>query len=368
MMVFSDQRDVKALVYGAAFYGGGGGGSIEEGLRLALLAIELGGRVEVREPGEVPGSATLVTVSGVGAPAAREQYLKPIHLVRAVELLMDAGVRVEGVIPSEVGAFNGVNGWVQSVVLGIPFIDTPCDGRAHPTGLMGSMGLHRLKNYVSVQAAVGGDPAKGRYIEVVVKGSVQSASALVRRAAVEAGGLVAVARNPVSADYARRNGAPGALAKAYGVGRSIVSAVEGGDSLEACYKAFDSAGGVVLGECRVSGAKLETREGFDVGEALFTCGDGEYRVRFFNEYMTIEREGNYLALFPDLIVVMDVGTGLPLTSADILGARGRRVVLGYVPRPKLLLGRGLLYPEAYEPLEKALGIEFRKMLSDMLLD
>jgi len=367
-MVFSDQRDVKALVYGAAFYGGGGGGSIEEGLRLAMLAIELGGRVEVKEPDEVPGSLTLITVSGVGAPAAREQYLKPVHLIRAVELLRSTGVEIGGIIPSEVGAFNGINGWLQSVVLKVPFVDIPCDGRAHPTGLMGSMGLHRIKGYVSIQAAAGGDPAKRRYIEVVVRGSIQRASAIIRRVAVEAGGLVAVARNPVSADHAKRNGAPGALAQAYKVGQAILRGIESGDHREACYRAFEEASGEVLGECVVEETSLETREGFDIGDVRLACEGSAYKVRFFNEYMSIEHDGRYVALFPDLIVVMDMATGFPLTSADLLGARNRKVLLGYVHRSRLLLGKGLYYPEAYEPLEKALGIEFRKMLSDMLLE
>ena len=64
---------------------------------------------------------------------------------------------------------------------------------------------------LSVQAAAGGDPAQGRHIELVVSASLSSASQMVRQAAVCAGGMVAVARNPVSVAYARENAAPGAV-------------------------------------------------------------------------------------------------------------------------------------------------------------
>ena len=110
MLVLKDLGDIKSLVIGAAFFGGGGGGWISEGLELGKLALELAGEVEILEPHEVPDDYTLVTVSAVGAPAAEERYLKPIHLVRAVELLVENGVEIDGLIPSEVGAYNGVNG------------------------------------------------------------------------------------------------------------------------------------------------------------------------------------------------------------------------------------------------------------------
>ena len=58
-----------------------------------------------------------------------------------------------------------VNGWLQAAVLGLPLVDLPCNGRAHPTGVMGSMNLHKITDYKTVQACVGGNPETGSHVE-----------------------------------------------------------------------------------------------------------------------------------------------------------------------------------------------------------
>lgn len=54
---------------------------------------------------------------------------------------------------------------------------------------------------------VGGREELGRHVECTVTGSITHCSKLVRASAVEAGGLVAVVRNPVSAQFLRENSA-----------------------------------------------------------------------------------------------------------------------------------------------------------------
>ena len=116
---------------------------------------------------------------GCGKPAAKGTMVKPVGYVRAVELLTEkAGIKADGLITNECGGTATINGWLQSAVLGIPVVDAPCNGRAHPTGAMGSMGLHAKEGYVSHQTAAGGDLAQGRYLELVVQGSIEQAAAL----------------------------------------------------------------------------------------------------------------------------------------------------------------------------------------------
>lgn len=67
---------------------------------------------------------------------------------------------------------------------------------------MGSLNLHRDPSYVTTMTCVGGREELGRHVECTVTGSITHCSKLVRASAVEAGGLVAVVRNPVSASSA----------------------------------------------------------------------------------------------------------------------------------------------------------------------
>lgn len=43
-----------------------------------------------------------------------------------------------------------------SAMAGIPVVDAPCNGRAHPLALIGSLGLHRFPKHRTWTAAVGG--------------------------------------------------------------------------------------------------------------------------------------------------------------------------------------------------------------------
>ncbi len=334
-----------------------------------LCSLKLVDEIRILEPNEVPDNFALAAISVVRAPAARERYIKPIHLIKAVQLPIMSGVDIDGLIPSEVGAFSSVSEWIVSLVLGLPVADLPCNGRAHPMALMGSMGLHRLAAYYLFrQSVVGGDPAKSRHVELLVSARPRAAESIVRRAAVEAGGVVAVAGNPIDAEYAKRYGAPGALGKAFRVGNAIAKLLDDGKHREACYIALDEAGGEVVDECTLKDASLETRESFDVGTATLSCGKEVYTVRFVNEYITLDRGSDRVATFPDLIVLMNMKTGLPVISAELSDLKGEQLLLGYVPKEKLALGYGVRHSEAYDVLEDALGVKIKDHLKGFLIE
>ncbi|MEM1699286.1 MAG: DUF917 family protein, partial [Sulfolobales archaeon] len=129
---------------------------MKTGLATARLAVELGD-LYVVGVSDLPRDSFVVTASLVGAPAAGEKYVRPTHIIRSAELLRNyAGIEIGGFISSENGGASTANGWIPTVALEVPVVDAPADGRAHPTGVMGSMGLHKVREYVSIQAAVGG--------------------------------------------------------------------------------------------------------------------------------------------------------------------------------------------------------------------
>jgi len=347
-LVLTDEL-VEAAVIGGAVLGGGGGGSMTWGRELARLAVRMG-TPRLVDIDDVDDNVTLVTVSAVGAPAATEAMVKPVGYVRAVKLLMEKGdVKADGLITNECGGTAVVNGWLQSALLGIPVVDAPCNGRAHPTGAMGSMGLQTKEGYVSYQAAAGGDPSTGKYLELFVQGNIQQAAALVRQAAVQAGGLVAVARNPIDAGYVKESGAPGAVRQAICLGQAMVAAQpKGGKAVaEAATKVL---GGQIVTTGVVEKVELKTEGGFDSGRVII----GGLELTFWNEYMTLEKkDGTRLGTFPDLIMTLDQATGTPVTTADI--SEQQKVAVLLVPRSQLRLGAGMRCPELFVPAEQVTG-------------
>jgi DUF917 family protein len=399
---------IEAAVLGGAVLGGGGGGWIEEGRELAGVAVKRGFR-EILPIEDVSEDALLLTVSAVGAPSAGSTALKPDDYVRAVELFLEkTGIKVGGLISSEIGGLGVVNGWVQSAFLNIPVVDAPCNGRAHPLGLMGSLGLHREKEYVSFQAAVGGNKAKGNRIEDFFKGSVQEVSKLVREASIKAGGMVAVARNPVPAHYVKKNGAPGAIRMALRLGKIMLEArrtlksekmpeikeeqerkrilerrkmpesknMQESKKMKESRKMLEDEkhrsaefikaivthlGGNFQIKTSVEKLSLRREGGLDIGKLLLREQKRHYELTFWNEYMTLEADGRRIATFPDLIMTFDSEAASPLISAEI--KENCEVFVIAVPSYKLILGAGMRDPALLRTVEKAISKEilrFRK--------
>ena len=98
---------------------------------------------------------------------------------------------IVGTVTAQNGSSTTCNGWVASAVLGTLVIDAAGDGRAHPTGKMGSFGLAADDDYQTVQAVAGGNRAAGRYLEVVTRGTVRHTANVLRTASHESGGFIA---------------------------------------------------------------------------------------------------------------------------------------------------------------------------------
>ena len=341
---------MEAALLGGAVLGGGGGGSMEKGRANGKEALSLG-TLRLVDIDDVPPNATLVTGSAVGAPAATEAQALPKDYVRAVDLLAENGSpKPEGFIPNECGGSSITNGWVPAALLNLPVVDALCNGRAHPTGIMGSMGLHKDPEYVSRQTAVGGNPSKGLYLELYVAGKLNTVAPLIRAAADRAGGLVAVARNPVEASYAKKHGAPGALRQAIELGQTMQAEKDPQARVEAAAKFL---GGQLVTRASVSELELTTRGGFDSGRIVL----GDFETTFWNEFMTLERSGKRLGTFPDLIMTFDVSNGLPVTTAEL--KKRQEVYLLLVPASRLILGEGMRCKDLLEAIEPVID---RKIL------
>lgn len=325
--------DIEPAVLGGAILGGGGGGSIENGFAMARQAFELG-TVRMVPIYTLPEHALTATVALVGAPSSPDAHVGADQYLQALDLLQQAVPGLAAINTNENGAETTVNGWLQSARSGLSLLDFACNGRAHPTGLMGALGLHRHAGFRSRQAVAGGQG--DRAVSGVIEGRLDGVARLVGRAAVEAGGMIAVARNPVSLAYARANGAPGAVSQALTVGKTLIEAGAQGVA--------DLLGGQLGAPAKVTLYACKRRDGLDVGKLVLSDGTG---LSFVNEYMTCEREGRRLAMFPDLIMTID-GDGLPRPSSSL--HEGEDVRLLTVPRSRLLLSTTMDMPELLAPI------------------
>jgi uncharacterized protein len=344
-----DRDAVDAAILGGTVLGGGGGGSIDEGRKIGYLAVTQG-KPRLVDIQSIPKDTILITCAAVGAPSAKEAYTDPRDYLRTIEMVSQlAGVKIGGVITNECGGTATVNGWYQSSRLGIPVVDAPCNGRAHPNGMMGSMGMHKIPGFVSVQAAAGGSPTIGRHIEAAFSGGLESVAALVRQTSVHAAGMVVVARNPVEAQYVQENGAPGAVQRCINVGKAMIAARAHGNGLAVIEAAAKELKGEIIVQGVVDDLELNCAGGFDVGR-FFVNG---FEMTYWNEYITLEKGKQRLATFPDLMMTFDVDTGNPVTSANL--REGQKVAILVTSRRNLILGAGMRDPQLLAAAEKIIG-------------
>ena len=316
------------ILYGGWFLGGGGGGYLKGGETILDAVLALGG-IGFLTIDELPERGQILTASLVGSPAVGGASIGPKHFKRTYELYKEyTGEEIAAFISNEAGGQSITNGWMASAVSGIPMLDAACDGRAHPTGVMGSMGLEKNPSYTTIQVAVGG--TEEEFKEYAFRGTIDETSAEIRKASTEAGGFISVLRNPVSSDYIKANAAHGVVTMCMEVGALIRKNIGSPEKIIASLSKRINL--EKLSHTFIDSVTLISEGGFDKGEIILQSGE---KIQFFNEYMSIEKEGKKLFAFPDLIVFLSAETGLPINSADI--TVGKEVYLVAVPKDNLLL-------------------------------
>src|ERR1700733_15338730 len=147
-----DLNAVHAAVAGGSVLAAGGGGWVDHGMLVGTTAVQYGSPQLVTLE-ELDPAAMIATVSAIGAPAAVGWEMRPGDYVRALELLMEAvDDPIVGTVTAQNGSSTTCNGWVAPAVPGTVVVAAAGDGRAPPTGKMGSFGLAADDDYETVQA------------------------------------------------------------------------------------------------------------------------------------------------------------------------------------------------------------------------
>src|SRR5271167_2070321 len=183
-------RDIEAAVKGGAVFAAGGGGFADHGRMLGTAAVNAG-EPELVSMDEAPDDAWIATAAAIGAPAGTTEWeMRGVDYVKAVQLVQEAlGAPIFGLMIGQNGKSSTLNGWLPSAILGTKVIDAVGDIRAHPTGDMGSIGLANSPETM-IQSAVGGNRARGAYIELVVRGATAKISPILRTASDMSGGFI----------------------------------------------------------------------------------------------------------------------------------------------------------------------------------
>ena len=340
--------DALNAVWGGSVLACGGGGWVDHGLLMGELATRVG-RPVLCSADELDDRDIVVTVTAIGAPASPNLEIRPLDYVRALQLVAGELDRpVAAVMTAQNGSSTTLNGWIQSAVLKVRVLDAAGDVRAHPTGKLGAMGLTTRPGYETVQAVAGGNRELCGGLEVVVRGQVVATSDVLRDVCVRAGGFIAAARHPVEASYVKEHSALGAIGYALSLGAAMRAAPSATAVIGA---AIEATGGRVVAQGPVHEVDpLTTAGGFDHGASSV----GGHVVRYLNEYMTVDVDGQRVATYPDVIATLSLEDGRPVSIAQM--TEGREVALFVVDQSRVPLSSSTRDRFALEEVERIMGV------------
>jgi uncharacterized protein len=281
------------IAIGAAILGTGGGGNPYVGKLLAREAIREFGTVDVVPLDEVPDDAFVISVAMMGAPTVMVEKLPAGHELerafRAVESYL--GRTATHILPLEMGGLNSVTPLCLAARIGLPVLDADCMGRAFPEL---QMVLPTLYN---------------RWTET-----------LARSAVVDMGCTAMIACYSVSGAQARMATVPGTLSLNEELGRLVrETQARNGDAIGAV---AERLGGRRIFSGKIADVDRKTTAGFARVESRIDGLDGDAGVSLTlftqNEHLAAtSSEGGVLATTPDLIIVLDLETGDPITTEEL---------------------------------------------------
>jgi uncharacterized protein len=350
--------DIEALAIGAWILGTGGGGSPYLGmLNLRRLYAE-GHRVSLMSPLDLADDDRIAVVSNMGAPlVGQERLADSRNIARAVRIQEEiGGFRFDAVMSLEIGGGNGMQPLMAAAHLKVPVVDADCMGRAFPEAQMTSFAIGDLKPYPCALY----DP---RGIEAMVAKvpSWKWMERASRKICVEMGSIAATCKAPRTGREVKDWGIHFTTTSAIRIGRVVAGANRRHDDpVEAL---LASEGGKRLFTGKIVDVERRTTEGFLRGKATVDGTDGDRDARltlsFQNEWIVAWRDGEAIAMAPDLICVLDSVTGHAVGTETV--RYGQRVAVVALKAPAVLTSpRGL---EFVGPRAFGYDLDFRSVFA-----
>ncbi|MGH8914331.1 MAG: DUF917 domain-containing protein [Acidimicrobiia bacterium] len=320
-------EQLEPLALGAAFLGAGGGGDPYIGMLMARSALTDHPPVAVLDPAEVPDDAVCAMSAVMGAPTVLVEKLPggtgQMQAFHALEHHL--GRRISHILCAEVGGLNSMLPVVAAARLQRPLVDCDAMGRAFPEI---QMSTPTLAGNRAAPMAIADD--KGNTVVVDVADNHQT-ERIARSITVDMGAAAFIAVFPQSGAQVKESMIGGTLRLAESIGAAILHARASNTSpLRAGVVA---SGGHLLFEGKISDVARRTEGGFALGssaiEGFGLHGGTTMMIEFQNENLVAAVDDKVVASVPDLITLVEVDSGRPVTTEEL--RYGHRVAVVGVP-------------------------------------
>ena len=326
------EADIDAIALGAAVLGTGGGGDPHVGALMAKRLLRIHGAVRTVQVEQLSDDDFVVPIGGIGAPSVSvERIQAESELLAALAAIERAtGRRPTAVWPIEVGGGNSMIPIAAAAIGGIPVVDGDAMGRAFPESQMVTFHLAGYGPGTTVMVDHHGNEVISRPVDGAWS------ERLARAVAVEMGGGATMIDYAYGGAIVRECAIPGTLTLAKRIGGILRGEHVDGRVLRDDQRIdglCEELGAIRLFDGKVRDLQRAVSGGFTRGAAeLDGVGNDRgsgLRLDFQNEMLLARRDGRLAAVTPDLIAVLDLATGMPITTDAI--RYGARVAVIAIP-------------------------------------
>lgn len=317
------ESDIDLIAIGAAVLGTGGGGDPFVGALQAKRAIREFGEIEVLSVENLPDGGLVAPVGMIGAPSVAVEKIQAAgELSVALNLVEETfGEPITAIMPTEIGGGNSLVPIAAAAERGLPLVDGDAMGRAFPEAPMVTFHVAGYSPGIGVLVDPQGNsvvmrPKDGRWAERIA-----------RAVSVEMGGNATMIDYVFPGSVVRECAIPGTLSTARRIGEILLGEDTRDD--ERIDVLLCEMNGFRLFNGKVSSIERSIQGGFTRGRAELTGLDEDrgatFELQFQNEMLLATRDGELAAVTPDLIAVLDLATGRPITTESL--RYGTRVVV-----------------------------------------
>jgi DUF917 family protein len=313
------RQDLAPLMRGAEILGSGGGGSADPFLALAEYQLQNHGAVTILTLADLQENHLVVPLAFVGAPSiALEKWPNGLECEAVIKTIQKKFVGRELVLmPAEIGGANALTPFLVAARLGLPVLDADLLGRAFPKVSMASAALAG----VSVSPAFIGD-ALGNTVILHCK-NAEELEQQARQEVISMGSSAAIAVYLMNADRARNACIPGSISLALSLGRQLLELATDSEKALSAILAIRQGHIVMQGE--VCELQQTVQQGFIQGFFRVVNIDSSARMDFQNEYLQLKAHDQILAATPDIILVLEQTSCLPIGIESL--RKGLQVVI-----------------------------------------
>jgi len=338
--------DLEDIAVGGAVLGTGGGGDPYIGKLMAQQAIRQHGPARMIDVMEVKDDDLVVPCAMMGAPTVMVEKIPQGNeiLVAFRKLERFLGKKIDAILCAEAGGLNSTIPFVIGAMTGIPVVDGDGMGRAYPEIQMVTWTMHGVS---ATPMVIVDDKGNSVVLECIDNRWTER---LARAATIEMGGSVLIALYPMTGKVAKAGSVRGTLTLARRLGEILrESRVSHADAVKSIQSKLDAAT-IFIG--RVTDIDRRTVTGFARGHATFAGVDDyrghTYRIAFQNEFLIAERDAEPIVTTPDLITLLDVDTGVPITTETIrFGLRVVAIAIPCAPHWRTPEGLALIGPRYF---------------------